>query len=152
MNTTTPIKLTHNGVEITYDEGRNLFCFELRSRARTADSLRAAKEAIDKPRPKEKKPFTRFKAWRSRPYSMEWEPVEVTSIAEARYGSATEAWITDKKGSREKTGAYSLFPCNEQNNELIASMLEVQKKIDTLTKEFAALKEKLKAYEIPKEE
>lgn len=57
MPTQPAITITHNGVTITYSEVENKFVFELRGRERKVDSLREAREAIDKPAPKVKKPF-----------------------------------------------------------------------------------------------
>lgn len=48
---------THNGIEIEYLEREDLWQFELYGRERKVESLAAAKEAIDKPRPSRKAAF-----------------------------------------------------------------------------------------------
>ena len=57
------MKVFHDGVEIEYRESDNQWFFELRGRERKADSLKAAKEAIDKPEPKPKKKFEPIAGW-----------------------------------------------------------------------------------------
>lgn len=151
---TPEIKITHGGIEITYDERRNLFCFELRGRCRTADSLAKARAAIDAPPPKEKKPFTRFKAWKRD--SLGWSAatyieVEVTSITEG----GGQVWIStpDKKYSqRSKVPATSVYPRNEKNDAIVAEWKERQERVKALEDEQSKTVKKLKAYEIPEEE
>lgn len=157
METATPFKIEHNGVTITYDEPRNLFCFELRGRQRTAESLAKAREAIDKPVKEKAKPFERFKAWKRDSISWgtsDYVEVEVTSIAEATYDEASEVWVNNTPGSfrsREKIQASSVFPRNERNDAVVAEWKERQGRIKALETEQKATVKKLKSYEIPKE-
>lgn len=162
---TSPITVEHGGITITYDERRNLFCFELRGRERTADSLAKAREAIDKPVKEKTKPFERFKAWWNGSWassSSGWKQVEVTSIAQGAYGNDHEVWINipgDEEGRfrrispvRQKTRAESVFPCNEKNDALVAQMLEFHKQASAIQEQADKLVKGLKPYVIPKED
>lgn len=153
------IIIQHHGTIITYDEGRDLFCFELRGRQRTAESLRKAKEAIDAPPPKQRKPFARFKAWNRQSVSWgtsDYVEVEVTSIAEERYaGQAMEVWINNSVAQyrqRAKVSVYDIFPRNEKNDAIIAEWKERHERIKALQTEQQATVKKLKPYVIPKED
>lgn len=73
----------HNGIKITYEERTDSWLFELRGRERRAGSLASAKEKIDAPEPKDKKPFKRQQAFQNQ-YGTGWRRVDVTSIAESR--------------------------------------------------------------------
>lgn len=129
---TEQIKVTYGGVEIVYVERENRWRFELRGRERSSESLEKAKEAIDRPEPQEKKPFTRVSAWVSK-YSG-FEKVEVTSIAEGGYGH-TRVWTVGTGGrrgkERSKESASLCYPSPE-NDEKVAKWLELSKQIDSL--------------------
>lgn len=106
------LTVTHNKIEITYNEARNVWTFTLRGRERSADSLAKAREAIDRPPPKESKPFERFKAWLYA-WGEGWEIVEVTSIVESPY--SIQLW-TMGKGGRSKQACGNLFPVGPVND------------------------------------
>lgn len=116
---TEKISVTYDGVDINYIERSNTWNFELRGRERHADSLKSAKEAIDKPEPKQKIPFTRIPAWMvtgafSGHKSTQFVRVEITSIAETEgYGGILDFWIVSD-GDRAK----------EPNTRLIADTVK----------------------------
>src|SRR4051812_6947269 len=98
------ITCTYNETVIAYDESRNLWLFVLRGRERSASSLALAKEAIDKPAPKEAKPFTKIDAWFIG-YGESGERVEITAIAEPDRGGKLAVWIKRPDGKRSKESA-----------------------------------------------
>lgn len=130
-----PITIEHKGIAITYDERENKWKFELRGRKRSAESLQAAREAIDKPAPSDEKPFKPIKAWLWK-YSDEVQPVTVTSIAEpARYTRGVEVWIKTESGTRSK--------------ESVDSIIQDCPEVTRLVAEFEALEdERTKLFEI----
>ena len=119
----------YGGIEIEYLEDVNKWRFELRGRERKADSLKAAKEAIDKPDPKEKSSFQPIEGWVSADRwdsSSQWEKVKVTSIAEGgRYGTSNvEVWIV-KNGKRKREYASKIHadtPANAAIREEVARL------------------------------
>ena len=64
------LTVEYSGITIEYIEDDNKFRFELRGRERKAESLKQAKEWIDKPEPVKKpsKKFERFQVTRSGGY------------------------------------------------------------------------------------
>src|SRR6476646_9588862 len=105
--------------EIVYDEEKDKWVFTLRGRERSAESLGKAKEIIDKPEPKNKKPFERVKciglsrhSWvRDKPF----EEFEVTSIAEGPGYGRVEVWTSSKANGREKRNADGCYPATPAN-------------------------------------
>lgn len=142
---------TYGGIKITYDERSNKWMFELRGRERSAESLAKAKEAIDKPEPKDKKPFTKFEAWFLRMYGCEAKRVTVTSVADSTWRDGVHLWVVDGKG-RSKESASDLYPCSPWNDQIIAEMQAIRAQIDDLKRKLTKRKEKLKCAEIQKEE
>jgi hypothetical protein len=145
------MKTEYNGIEITYDEDRNEWLFELRGRSRRADSLFKAKEAIDKePKEKRTQTFPRFEAYL---WSFsEMKVVTVTSLAEdGYYREGQTFWVVDKEGRRRKERNYSLFPVNDHNTALIGKIQAKDAERERIGKEIEGLKEKLQKASMPKE-
>jgi hypothetical protein len=141
------VKVTYDGVEITYNESRDRWTFELRGRERSAESLAKAKEAIDKPEPKEKAPFARISAYMKsygdymKSYGDKFQKVEVTSVAEDDYGTP-RVW-TVRNGDRRKERADSLYCANAKNESLIAEYEALQTEIKALEEKSRALVNKM---------
>jgi hypothetical protein len=126
----------YDEIEITYIESENKWRCEIRGRERNFESLAKAKEAIDRPAPEEKTPFTRVEVLMRRRYGdATYKRATLTSEAEVgRYGRGRHYWgIVD--GSREKIEADLLFLCNAPNLKRIEKLAELQKKIDALEHE-----------------
>lgn len=153
------IKVTHNDVEITYNEDKSRWEFTLRGRERYAESLAKAREAIDKPppSPKEEEPFERVEAYYMRYYDdIVGATVTITSIAEARYGGCF-VWIVNnehgrwgRKGTREKTAAQLLYPVNAHNTAIIEELKALHAKKVELGNQIEEIKKKLVCYKVPK--
>ena len=131
----------YGGIEIEYLEDVNKWQFELRGRERKADSLKAAKAAIDKPDPKAKKSFVPIPAWmRSSRFNDEegWVKVTVTSVADKSdrglYGRREELWIVNN-GKRSKERADRFHADTPENAAIRAE-------IDRLTEVIAAAETK----------
>jgi len=134
------LKTTYGGVEISYVENRNVWLFELRGRERSAESLAKAKEAIDKPEPKDKKPFTRVRAHKFAPWEG-WKVLDVTSVAESSY-SGVDVWTTDSKKNRSKISPRQLYADTPSNLEAIKSHQELDRQVEALkTQQLAILSE-----------
>ena len=113
------VVVKYAGVEITYNEDTNRWNFELRGRERNAESLAAAKKAIDAPEPMKKASFERIKVYMFERWKADGtgvESVEVTSVADSRYG--TEVWIVNA-GRREKVRADAVYVATPENEALI---------------------------------
>lgn len=144
------MKCTYSDIEISYNEDKDRWDFELRGRRRSAESLAKAKEAIDKePAEKRKQVFPRFTAYRFR-YGQEIETVTVTSVADEQGFGGLRFWIAGKNG-REKERCTMLFPVNESNDAIIIEMQSIQTQMDALEEKKDALREKLQSATIPKE-
>lgn len=138
------IKVSYNGVEITYSEGENQWLFELRGRSRKAESLQKAKEAIDKPvRQKADTEFKRCKAWFHR--WGEWKKVDVTSFAGMGY-SRGEWWIM-AEGNRSKESA--LYADTPENAAIIEEIKKTDAEIRRLHKLNETLNTKLTRLQPP---
>lgn len=145
------MKVKHNEIEITYDENLNNWQFELRGRKRSALSLAAAKAAIDKPPPKDIKPFVRVECY-TEPRSYDggnFHIVTATSIDQNRtsYSRSPQVWTVNKNNNRERFGAHQLFPVNEHNTKLVREAGELWKQIKDLEKKRAATIKRLKIIE-----
>lgn len=151
MATTAALVIHHEGIAITYDEGRDLFTFELRGRQRTATSIRKAKEAIDAPPPKDKKPFTRFQAWVNSHWDG-WQRVDVTSIGEPTcFGEARDVWVVDKNKRRTRERQDKIYPCSPHNDALAAQWMDLDAQVKKLEDQKRAIQKRMKSYEIPPE-
>lgn len=138
------LKTQHNGIEITYNEKRNRWEFELRGHELSAATLALAKAAIDKPPPKDKPPFTRCKAYTEHTWSGDgFETVEVTSVAASQDWEPTQYWICNSRAQRQKISRNDLYPVNEKNSALIAKILTLDNDLERLRGEREALKKKL---------
>lgn len=130
----------YKGITISYDEQQNRWNFVLRNRDRIVPSLAEAKKLIDKPAPKDKKPFERVTCWR-RSWSEGgsgkcWKLVDVTSVTTQKYHDEPFVWIVDQKTKeREKTPCDELYPCNPENDRLI----DYLKALDVKTAEIKKL-------------
>jgi len=142
------IKSEHAGIEITYNESTDRWVFELRGREKSAESLRLAREAIDKPEPKDKKPFTRIEAFK-KDYQRGFTKVTVTSIAESGYGGRN-VWILQNK-NRSKESAFTIFPVNEHNVNLIRQWESLSVEIKALESKRAEIERNLKPIEVEAE-
>jgi hypothetical protein len=155
MNTQ-QITIVYSDVEIRYDESSNRWNFELRGRERFADSLKAAKEAIDKPEPVKKKPFARISAFRTVRWPMRgqstFEKVEVTSVA-AREGDgpSIQVWVVTR-GSSEKVAANSIYQDTPGNIALMETYVEREKEVERLQAEKTKIEKSLTRIEIPSED
>lgn len=123
---TTEIKaaltVVYSGITIEYLEDDSKFRFELRGKERKAESLKQAKEWIDKPEPVKKanKKFERFEVTFSNGYmgahKRNRSVVTITSIAEDRYrndaNDPSAAWVLKSNGERAKAGVHALYPIN----------------------------------------
>lgn len=140
-----PITVTYRDVIITYREKDNRWCFELRGRDRSAESLAKAKEFIDKPAPseKEEKPFKPIRAW-YKDYGYEFHPCSVTSIAESpSWKSDKEVWVTFDGGKRAKVAADTVIETTAPNALAIAGIRDRQKEIERLQEEIRKFADKL---------
>lgn len=138
---TNQITVTHNGIEITYNEDTNWFHFTLRGRDRKCQTLRAARDLIDKPEKDEKPPFKPVKAWHYGHYEG-FKPVTVTSVAEERYGSIY-FWTKDEHGSRSKEAASYIYASNPKNDRLIEVIKKAEDEKSKLEKQIAKIMDKL---------
>lgn len=154
------LKIVHNNVEIRYDEGRNRFCFELRGRDRSTDTLQQAREAIDRPvrvKDPDEKPFERIQAYTSEFYhedEVHYPVVTVTKLAEGNsWGGIREAWTVrdSTRGNRkpvQKLALHHLFPVNEHNTKLVEQIRAKCQEINILKSEKDALEQKLKSLKV----
>lgn len=149
------IQITYDGVEITYVESTNKWNFELRGRERNVDSLQTAKEAIDKPEPVKKKPFTRVPAFiLENLYSStaKFVPVEVTSIAERQpYSSTPYVWIVGADGHRKRQNVYYVYADTAENRMRIAKYTADAKIVEGLEKDLAKTLKGVATIEVPNE-
>ena len=143
MNST--ISENYNDVEVTYQETENVWRCELRGRERTFPSLAKAKQAIDKPEPSEKAPFTRVKGWIQQ-YNL-FKRVEVTSIAEMpRYSTGIYVWCVID-GARQKQRADNIYADTEdtrnlieQYNKLAVELVKTRAHMEATEKKMARIK------------
>jgi hypothetical protein len=129
--------ITHHEIEIVYHEHSDDWHFTLRGRERTAKSLTAAKEAIDKPTPKKGKPFERFEAWYSGGFRhMDFKTVTVSSIVEptASYRRWDRLRVKTDEGIQVVDGS-TVYSKNAKNDAVIADILAINREIDKLDKD-----------------
>lgn len=147
----TDVSVVHCDVKIDYNERNDNWTFSLRGRERSAESLTKAKEAIDRI-PKEKNVFQRIPVFCFEGYSnTKFAKGKITSIAESRYTSTPEVWIT-VAGDRKKVYASNTFPITAQNSATISNLETMRAKINELEDAYKEEKRKLIAYVIPKDD
>jgi hypothetical protein len=139
------IQVMYCEVEITYNEYRNQWEFELRGRSRSCDSLMAAKSAIDAPTPQsKKKPFARFSAYMEDRWEHGFRPVEVTSVAgKSSYRDSYKVWIVDSKGNRAKVSTDSIYAITPDNDAKIAKINRLKAEAKTLNEQEGAVRKSL---------
>lgn len=142
---------------IGYSDNDNNWVFEIRGKARTAVSLKEAKQAIDRPPAPDKKTFKRIEVYYRRGYSA--TPVEavVTSIAPSRrYHSGPEVWVTfSEKGvhkNREIASLSNVFARTPENREIINRIATERDLADSHNAEAGRLQSSLKAIELQSED
>lgn len=123
--------ITHNGVEITYNESQDHWEFLLRGRQRNAQSLAKAKEAIDKEPVEARKKMEPIKIFMNEGYGSRPRLTRglLTSF-DRQYGTPA-AWITIN-GKRSKERLERLFLDTPENAAMIMKIFEVQKQIEAL--------------------
>lgn len=146
------MKTEYNGIEITYDETKNVWRFELRGRTRSAESLAKAKEAIDKePADKRKQEFPRFDAYLCA-YGDNFSVVTVTGIAESRgWSTEHEFWVKNANGDRSKQRFKSLFPVNDTNTAIVEEAKRISEEVAKLEERRRNVMSKLVSATVPKE-
>lgn len=133
MSTAEQLKVAYDGIEITYDESSDSWKFELRGRARSAESLAKAKEYIDKPIPADKKAFARIPAVYMRYYDATPDTGEITSIAETpRYSSLSEVWFVGSDKARKKLNARDMYNTHDENKRKMAQIVSNQAEVKRL--------------------
>jgi len=143
------METTYNDIVISYQEANNRWHFELRGRKRSAESLAAAKNAIDKePAAKRKQEFPRFHCYQFK-YNDEVEIVTVTSVAEDGY-RGLEFWVSSKEG-RAKVRANMLNPANESNGALVEEIKALTAERARIFSAITEARSKLTIAEIPAE-
>jgi hypothetical protein len=144
------VKQIYEGIEIAYDEDGNTWKFELRGRARSAESLTKAKEAIDKePAEKRKQTFHKFDAYVFS-YHGGYKIATVTSVAEGGWRGDLSFWIS-QDGKRSKERAANIFPVNAHNTKLIEERKILDAKIEALQEEAGEVSAKLECAKMPTE-
>lgn len=152
----TPIIVKYGGIEITYEERTNVWNFELRGRERNTVSLNDAKEAIDKPDPVKKKPFTRIPAFvlASIHYGAAhtFEAVQITSVAERQsFNGNPQVWIVDSAGKRSQEPIVKVYQDTPLNRARMASYIAADKHMTNLRKENEAALKLIAVVEVPSE-
>lgn len=147
------MKVMYEGIEITYNEPKDIWQFELRGRERSAESLAKAKEAINKPvADKASSAFKRTPAYATSGYR--WDSSftvgEVTSIADVSYGTQY-VWFVSQSGKRAKVRHDCTCLATPQNSALITSIESLIAECKALDSKGRALYEKLAKIPLPKE-
>ncbi|HXQ38129.1 MAG TPA: hypothetical protein VN843_29260 [Anaerolineales bacterium] len=147
----------YGGIQILYLEDVNKWRFELRGRERKADSLKQAKEWIDKPEPVKKasKPFERFEAYLdSTDYygtKRTVEVVTVTSVAQDTYRGTNipcVAWIVRQNKERTKVNVEKLFEISEGTKQKLKSVNELFTEAETVKKRAEAVFKSIKRVDL----
>lgn len=122
-------KTNYAGIEISYNERCDKWVFELRGKERSSGTLTLAKEAIDKPTPKDKSDsFTPIDAIL---YTFGgYRPCRVTSLAEVTYG-AKNVWVFCD-GRRSKEPETKLFENTVANRNAVAAIDDLTQKAQKL--------------------
>jgi len=135
--------VTHNKIEITYNEADNQWEFTLRNREHCTQSLREARALIDRPVVEKRDwAFIPIKGW-----VIDWSGAKVeegtaTSAAIPKYGR-TRLRVTIN-GTSRTVDSSNFFPLNEENAQLIYQLQELQNLIETTIKERDRVKTLLK--------
>lgn len=151
----------YKGIQILYLEEPNKWRFELRGRERKAESLKQAKEWIDKPEPVKKstKSFERFQCYlKDRFFSygdgkIKVQVVTVTSVAEDDYrrGNLPQvAWITSEKSERSKQNVENLLVIDDDTKKKITEYNAVMETIERLKKEAERVLKSIKRVSLEK--
>lgn len=119
------ITTTHSGVIITFSEHDERWIWERNGRERSHALLSAAREAIDKRRPAEKKTFTKIKAFKIG-FMDAPELIEVTSIAaDVDYRGRPAMWC-NVDGRRSKETLDLLREYSEANIKIVAELAAIK--------------------------
>lgn len=149
MTAQASVIITHNKVEIAYDEKSNRWLFELRGRSRSAESLAKAKEYIDKPvTEKEESTFKPVDIWVGARFGREFEKAKATSVAERSYDSDYLWVVREECKTRSKERASECFPRDEANTRNVEKWLELEKQKDALREQQEKITESLKPIKI----
>lgn len=122
------LSVVYSNTTIEYLEDENKFRFELRGRERKADSLKQAKEWLDRPEPV-KKTAKNFKpiqvvlangGYSDNGYHKKHRTVvTVTSIPADRYrneaNNPSHAWVSHENNTRSKEGVHNLYLIHDTN-------------------------------------
>ncbi len=138
----TIIETEYKGIEIQYYEHNEKFCAFIGESTYENASLSAVKKYIDK---LNKKGFKRVEliyigGGRN---NTSFSPVIITSVV----GNSGEGWITHKKDkSREKTALDKLALDTKENQETIATIIELEKALYKMRKKVGELESSLERY------
>lgn len=146
---------TYKDIEITYDEYENKWTFTLRGKDRSTDSLKAAKEMIDAPPPRDKKAFTKTEVWHDGNLEQwvndsKFVKVSVTSIAEPDYAKEPQVRCSQGKG-RRTVRVKDLFYITPANDAKIDQIRVLREDIAKAEKQVEKLIQSLDRYELPKD-
>lgn len=141
------ISETYREIEIVLLENENKWRFTANGRERTAPTLPAAREAIDKALKAETK----------------WEPVDayftsynssgpvrvtITSEAGGHHGNYRQFWISNN-GKRSKESEGVLYAITPENDALFARIVELVKQQKALREQEKELLQQLRPIQIP---
>jgi len=138
------IKISYEGVEITYNEGINTWEFQLRGRQRSVVSLEKAKEAIEKEPAEKRKPFDPIPAILIR-YSGIKKGKITSYVGKNRCSGNYEWWFMSEDKNREKIE--NLYYDNEANMKIIKSIADLDKGIKKIQREQEILRNQLQLVE-----
>lgn len=136
------IKFIHREVVVMYDAERDWFMCDLfkRGAATPKAAMERIDELLDKKHLKPPNKFDQFVVWKQNFLgNPAYVKVTVTSYAEELM-----AWVSNGK-KREKVYRKELYPINENNNALIAQILENIEAVRQLNNQRTSLAERLKS-------
>lgn len=152
----------YTGVQILYLEDSNKWRFELRGRERKADSLKQAKEWIDKPAPVKKasKAFERFQCYK---HADRWgygdkenkvAVVTVTSVGLDMFRNTNipcTAWIIEgDNNERSKVNVEVLFEISDDTKKKLADSNALIREAEALKKKADAIFKSIKRVNLEK--
>jgi hypothetical protein len=146
---TSIVCVPYKGIDIVYDEPNDKWKFTLRNQDRETKSLNLARQIIDKPVPKGKKPFERTRCITDDYGGL--REVDVTSIAEACYGTVY-VWTVDDEGNKRKVRSDACYTLTDKNKELWKKIKVQHAKIAAAHEEIEKLDKQLKPLRIEVEE
>ena len=123
------MQVTHNNIVITYNEGDNIWEFELRNRDRTAPSLKEAKAAIDRPVREKSDSFEPTRGWFVHWSGNEVKEATATSEARSRYGCTPMLRVTIQ-GKSQQINKRDFYPLTESNAAVVDRLRALQQEID----------------------